>query len=389
VKQDVVYLWPSGEQRLLLEAGLLDDESAIDAFRAWRERVRLEDDFSAATSRLLPLVYHNLRERGVNDPIMQRLKGIYRHSWYRTNRLLHAVEPVVAGLVSAGIPVLLTKGVPLAFSYYRNPALRPMADVDLVVPEAQLDSALGVLAGLGWKGDWPDGQTRQFRHAIQRFGPDGAELDLHWKPMYESGAAAVQQSFFRSAEVLEFGGARALQPDPTHALFLTVVHGVRWNDETPVRWIADAVTILRARGHDVRWDVLYQLATSHGVGYRLHLGLSFLAKAFRAPIPGSVLAMLAASRRSLFERFESRVLMSDDGTVRPSAIRTQMSAFAEYARHAPARNPVSFAWGYTHYLRYRLRLGGRRELLARMLKSVRRRVVDDGQDGAPRMEGRA
>jgi hypothetical protein len=389
MKHDVVYLWPSADQRLLLEAGLYDDDSAIDAFHVWRSRVRLEDDFSATTSRLLPLVYHNLHRRGVTDPIMQRLKGVYRHSWYRTNRVLHAAERVLAGLVSAGVPVLLTKGAPLALSYYRNPALRPMADVDVVVPEAQLDVALGVLAELGWKGAWPDAPTRQFRHANQIFGPDGSELDLHWKPMYESGAASVDDSFFASAEVLDVGGVRVLQPDPTHALFHTVVHGIRWNDETPIRWIADAVTILRARGNEVRWDVMQQLATELGVRYRVLLGLSFLAESFRAPIPADVLATLRSGKRSLFERFESRVLMSDDGTMHPSVIRSQMSALAEYARGAHTRNPVSFAWGYTHYLRYRMGLNGRRELLTRMLKSVRRRVVSVAPDDEARPEGRA
>src|SRR5512134_956897 len=102
-----VYVWPSTEQRLLLEAGLLDGHRAVDAFHAWRDSVRLEDDFSTATMRLLPLAYHNLHRLGVEDPLMQRLKGVYRHSWYRTNRVLHAAAPVVRQLAAAGIPVLL------------------------------------------------------------------------------------------------------------------------------------------------------------------------------------------------------------------------------------------------------------------------------------------
>jgi hypothetical protein len=382
--QDHGYLWPSVEQRLLLEAGLFDDRRAIDAFHAWRDRVRLEDDFSPATMRLLPLVYHNLHELGVSDPLMHRLKGVYRHSWYRTHRLLHAAEPVIAALAAADIPVLMTKGVPLAFTYYRNPALRPMADVDVVVPEVRLDAALGIMATLGWRGEWPDGDTRRFHHARQSFGPDGAELDLHWKAMYESPADAVHDTFFASAEALDFRGTSVLQPDPTHVLFMTVVHGVRWNEETPVRWIPDAITVLRVRRADIDWDRIVRLASSYGVVHRLQLGLSYLVESFRAPIPEGVLARLRSTRRSLFERFESRVLLSDDGTLHPSAIRTQMSAFAEYARHTPARNPVSFAWGYTHYLRYRLRLGGRRELLGRLLHGVRRRVRATGRAWASR-----
>jgi len=381
------YVWPSSEQQLLLKAGLLDEQHAVDAFHTWRSRVRLEDDFSAATIRLLPLVYHNLHELGVDDPLMRRLKGVYRHSWYGTHRLLHSVEPVIAELASADIPVLLTKGVPLALSYYRNPALRPMADVDVVVPEPRLSQALGVLASLGWRGERPEGEALRFRHAVQVFGPDGAELDLHWRPMYESPAdSPAADSFFATAEPLDFRGTMVRQPDPTHALFLTVVHGVRWNVETPVRWIPDALTILRSRGSDVGWDRLHHLAVTYRVVRRLRLGLSYLAQSFGAPIPVSAQARLRSMRTSLFERFECSVVLADDGTLNPSAFRNQMSCLAEYARHSPARNPLSFAWGYTHYLRYRLGLSGRRELLSRIVQGVRRRAVANGHEPTEHIE---
>lgn len=369
-----MYLWPTGEQRLLLEAGLFSGQRAIDAFHAWRSRVQLEDDFSVETLRLLPLVYHNLHELGVSDPIMPRLKGVYRHSWYRTNRLMHATAPVIAALSGAGIPVLLTKGVPLALSYYRNPALRPMADVDVVVPHARLDEALGILARHGWRGEWPESDMRRFRHARQSWGPGDAEVDLHWRPMYESPLGAAERSFFETAEPLDFKGTTVLQPDPTHALVQNVVHGVRWNVETPVRWIADATTILRARGADVDWDAVLHLADTHRVGQRLYLGLAYLAESFGCPIPQSALERLRARRTTLFERFESRVVLDDDGTLDPSALRTQLSWFAEYARHAPARNPISFALGYTHYVRYRFAVPGRRYILPRLLRSLARRT---------------
>ncbi len=381
-----VYVWPSSEQQLLLEAGLLDGQRAIDAFHAWSSRVRLEDDFSAATVRLLPLVYHNMHKLGLDHPIMQRLKGVYRHSWYGTHRLLHAVTPVVEQLAAAGIPVLLTKGVPLGLTYYRNPALRPMADVDVVVPQARIEQALGVLGSLGWRGEWPDADALRYRHAVQSFGPEGAELDLHWRPMYESPAHSAEDSFFTTAEPLDFRGTMVRQPDPTHAFFLTIVHGVRWNVETPVRWIPDSIAILHRRGSDIHWDQLQHLAERYRVLHRLRLGLSWLAESFNAPIPEDVLVRLRSSRTSLFERFESRVMLTDDGTLNPSILRNQMSWLAEYTRHAAARNPVSFALGYTHYLRYRLGLSGRRELLPRFVQGVRRRASATGDEAVERIE---
>lgn len=352
----------------------MEGQRAIDAFLVWRSRVRLEDDFSAATARLLPLAYDNLHALGVDDPIMQRLKGVYRHAWYGTHRLLHAVSPMVSGLAAAGIPVMLTKGAPLALSYYRNPALRPMADVDIVVPPAALERALGIFASLGARGEWPGPEVRRFRHAVQWFGPDGGEVDLHWRPLYESRADSDTDSFFAATEPLDFRGTTVRQPDPTHALFHSVVHGVRFNLEPPVRWIPDAVTILRARGREIDWQRVEDLAVSYRVAQRLLLGLSYLSNSFAAPIPQDTLDRLKSTRRTWFERFESRVALADDGSLNPSALRNQLSWLAEYARHTPARNPLSFALGYTHYMRYRLRLSGRRELFGRIVKGIWRRV---------------
>jgi hypothetical protein len=371
-----VYVWPSDEQQLLLEAGLLDGQRAIDAFRAWRSRVRLEDDFTLATARLLPLAYENLHRLGVADPIMQRLKGVYRHTWYGTNRLLHAAATAISALVEAEVPVLLTKGVPLALTYYNNLALRPMADVDVVVPSPFLDKALGILESEGWHGPWPEPEVRRFRHAIGWVGPRGQELDIHWRPMYESQVDAAEDSFFSTSEPLDFRGTIVRQPDPTHALFLTVIHGVRFNPVTPVRWIPDSVTILRARGAEVDWKKIEALAVSYRVVQRLHLGLSYLARSFDAAVPPAVLDGLKSTRTTLFERFESRVVLADDGSLNPSTIRNQLSWLAEYARHTPARNPLSFAVGYTHYMRYKLGLSGRRQLLGRIMQGVKRKIMN-------------
>ncbi len=381
------YVWPSGEQRWLLEAGLFDGQRAVDAFNAWRDQVKLEAEFSEATVRLLPLVYHNLHRLGVSDPLMQRLKGVYRHSWYRTNRVMHAAAPVVRQIAASGIPVLLTKGAPLAVSYYRNAALRPMADVDVVVPPSRFDDALGAMAAMGWVGARPEGDTLRFRHSVPCFGSDGAELDLHWRPMYEITADSGENSFFESAEPLEFMGTTVLQPDPTHSLFLNIVHGVRWNPASPVRWIPDALTILRVRGPDVDWERLHRLAVTHRAAYRLRLGLAYIARQFDAPVPERELARLDATAISMFERFETRVMLAHDGTFSPSAFRTHMWGIAEYGRHTTARDPVSFVLGYSHYLRYRLGLSGRRELFARILQRMRRRTATGVEKSLPRVTG--
>ena len=68
--------WPTWEQESLLKAALLQGEEAIKAWHKWKSRVDV-DQLDPGSLRLLPLLYRNLRTHGVEDPLMNRFKGIY------------------------------------------------------------------------------------------------------------------------------------------------------------------------------------------------------------------------------------------------------------------------------------------------------------------------
>jgi hypothetical protein len=338
--------------------------------------MNLDANFGHETMRLLPLVYENMQRQGLHDPIMGRLKGVYRRAWYETHRLFHLVQPAVAALVAGGVDVLLLKGTPLALGYYGNHALRPMADVDIVVAAADAGRALEILGTVGWRAEVElDADFFRFRHAVQCVGPGGAEIDLHWHVLYEAALGDVDQSFLATAEPLDFLGSPVRQLDPTNLLFLVIVHGVRWNDETPIRWIPDALTILRRRGADVDWERMVAFAAAHRLTHRLGLGLAYLAGTFSAPVPREILVRLRARRVSLVERVERTVLLADNYRLRRSVLATQWVSFVEYCRYADARGPLAFISGFSHYLRFRMKLGGRREILPLIVRGLGRRIA--------------
>ena len=95
-------LWPSHEQDIMLRAAILNGELALAAFHEWLGLIDLDQDFDPATFRLLPLLYGNLRKLGVTHPIMGRLKGVYRLTWYKNHKLFDSMRPVLAALVHAG-----------------------------------------------------------------------------------------------------------------------------------------------------------------------------------------------------------------------------------------------------------------------------------------------
>ena len=61
-----------------------------------------------------------------------------------------AREQVSAALGDAQIPSLWLKGIALGHTVYPQPVLRPMGDLDVLVPYERRESALRVMEGLGY-----------------------------------------------------------------------------------------------------------------------------------------------------------------------------------------------------------------------------------------------
>lgn len=368
------HLWPDAEQTLLLKAALHDGDAALTAFQAWQQCIDIEQHFSNNTRRLLPLVYANMQRLGLHDPLLGRLKGIYRRTWYENQQRLHALQPVIAHLAAHGVDMLLLKGVPLTLSYYRNPALRKMADLDLAVRPDQVRLAIRLLREQGWRNLYPDGpDDLRYRHALQFAGPHG-DIDLHWHLLHEACNRAADEFFWTATEPLDFMTVPVRQLNPTALLFHTLIHGIRWNLEPPVRWIPDAVTILRTRGQDINWQQLFAFAAQQRMRYRLALGLDYLHAQLAIALPAAVQQQLPAIRPSLLERVENTVVLRDYDRLYRHPLGKQWVIFADYCRCAEAENTWAFMVGFSHYLRYRWGLRGRREFATVIWRGLLRRL---------------
>jgi len=368
-------LWPNAQQELLLAAATGSDDSALSAYRAWRNSINLEGEFDHGTYRLLPLLYRNMQRIGLADPLMTRLKGVYRKEWCNTQELFHAIKPIVAELEKNGIQTLLVKGAPLALTYYRNYAVRPMADADVVVRREQVTRAIDILESLGWRPEYhPSPEDLKFRHAVWIADPKGRSIDMHWHFLYDACNEEADAHFWSSVRPLDFDGVQTRQLDATNMLLHTIIHGVRSNPEPPIRWISDALIIVHDDRADIDWDRMLAFAKAQKLIYRLGLGLKYLAYRHHAPIPGEVLKRLPA-RPSLLERTENTVALAARERLYGNVFLKQWVIFAEYCRIARGLGPVDFLVCFSHYLRYRWGLRGRREMIPAIASGLVRRFL--------------
>jgi hypothetical protein len=370
----VAGVFPSPRHRLLLRAALLSRDNALRAWREWLSATDWDGEFDRASSRLLPLLYTNLQRHKIDHPIMPKLKGAYRQAWYGTNRTLYSIRHEIEALKRAGLDVMLVKGAPLALSYFRNLGARPMQDVDVVVPTADARAAIAIMEQRGWRcAARAQDDDLTYRHSLSFVNAEGLQCDLHWHVLYECCQPDADVDFWREAEPLDYLGIPVKMLIPSDALLLTIVHGMRSNEEPVIRWVADAVTIVHEAGARLDWDRLGWQAERRRLTERLRLGLAYLADEMDVSIPSRVRSRLAAVRISSMERRETLYALEARPTRSRAVLGNLMPIWAAYRRFVGDVGPWRTLAGFPDYLRYSWDLRSRRELAGAIARKARAR----------------
>jgi putative nucleotidyltransferase-like protein len=336
--------WPTARQRLLLRATLLDGAVARDAWTEWRRTT----DFASvdpASRRIFPLLYRNLHQLGVDDPVVRELKENFARTYFRNRVLFARAADVLRALGSAGIPTMVLKGSALVPLHYRDPGLRPMDDFDVLVPVEQARAAMDVLARSGWTPAHRHPELRipivhstSFADAVYR------QLDLHWHVIGEGWHASLDERFWKASVPVDIEGVATRALSPAHQLLHLIAHGIRWDDPSPIRWIADAMAVIRSDGDSIDWQALADEAVVRHLTLPVGDGLAYLAEHLDAPIPAATLGALRSVPVPRLERFNYEFQTREYWA--PSAVEILKTLRYDYQRLATSvpfrERPVVF-----------------------------------------------
>jgi len=298
---------PNHAQELLLKSALLDGQSMRQAFAEWTANTPL-DQVDYASYRLFPLVYQNLKKEGLHHPLIENLKKVYVETWAKNQVLFRKTSPILQAFHEAGIDTLVLKGVSLTINYYQDFGLRPMSDFDLLIPTKHFDEAIGLLQQLGWTPQLktPDETLPTFlsmHHALNFINSEGYSLDLHMHALKVCLSSDADTDFWEGAIPLVIEGIQTRCLNSTDDLFHTCIHGAEWNPMPPIRWVADAVTILN-RSAEIDWNRMISQAKKHRMTFQLFDTMHYLQECFRTPIPQDFFTSLTAIPTSKQEQQE-------------------------------------------------------------------------------------
>lgn len=349
---------------LLLRAGLFEVDAARAAWERWRERNTLETA-DRASLRLLPLVYRNLRSAQLDAADLERLKGAYRAAWFRNQLLFKHAAEALRALAAEGVQTMLLKGIALSIAHYRDDGVRPMDDVDVLVPRNDFERALAVLERSGWTAHRVrrSGDALVAGHALQLQHRDGHGLDLHRYALVE---AAVDDPFWSAAVEIDVFGVPTRTLSPVDQLLHVAVHGARWGPVPPVRWLADAVAIERSAPASMDWTRLVAEATRRRVTASLSAALERLVDAVGFRVPEEVLEHLRAAPKGALERWAHRAVL------RPAGGGSWLPVTLDlYVRHARIDRTLRFS----PFLEEAFGVRSRRELAGRLARKTAQVVL--------------
>jgi len=342
---------PPGPQIELLAHAALDPRpKAAAAWRRWCETGPAEDA-GAAARRWFPAVWWNLGGPEAQETGAEVLAASYAETWGRFQELAMRAGEALAALRAAGVGSLLLKGLPLATLHYERPALRPMADVDLLVAPRDRTEALRVLAGLGYRAvRRPPTQALELMHSLGLVGPRGVSVDLHWYALLECCHPGADDELWAHAVPCPAGEEEGRAPDATDSLLTVCAHGVRWSPEAHAIWIADVATLLRRRGGAIDWERLARAATARSMSGRVAVALSYVMSGFGTAPPAGVVARLSAAGGTWAERLELRLRQRPPGLLSGAVLHWfvhRRRVRAGIAPHGPAAfaRYLQAAWG--------------------------------------------
>jgi hypothetical protein len=362
------------ERELLLRAATGSGSEALAAYEAWRARVDLDAAIDHETLALMPLLYGSLLALGLDDPLLGRLKGICRRTWFENQTLLHSAREAVACLARTGVECLLVGDLPIALTYYEGLFARGIKRVDAVVLPGQAQLAEGRLCAAGWVAGSPlRDEEVAYNHVKRLIGPAGQVLALHWHFLEAASSEAADRSFWAAGEAFTLDGMSARRLSPTGLLLHLLLGGGHPERELPGLWIADALVVIRRAAEQPDWSHMVGFAVANRLAVRLERKLQILSS-YGAPVPEPTVRALREARTNLPESIDAMVLSSKGGRQKRIAL-WRCDVLADYLRSDRRAGLLNRTSDFSHFVRHRWGLRGRRELLHVLARNFRRKIA--------------
>lgn len=230
-------------------------------------------------------------------PEWERLFKAKRFTAIHNLLLRHELGKTLTALGESGIQALALKGVVMAYTAYPDPSLRPMSDLDLLVPPGKREKALQVLRTLGYEypahfaiprdQDWRPSPDQEFAPPL-RLRASVVLLEIHSELECSEPVFPMPVREFWSRSVLvDLKGLIVQTLCPEDFLFHLCLHQSRSHRfRKGLLPLVDLRWLLASR-QDWNWPGIVERSLRCGCATWMYLTLEVARDLLGAPIPDS------------------------------------------------------------------------------------------------------
>lgn len=267
-----------------------------------------DEEWESVTEQLLkldiaPLIYASIcihpTHLNIPSSAVRKLGEAYRRSGIQNMFLYDDLRAIAGELGKEGIEFIVLKGAFLGGVTYRDPATRPMKDIDILVRLGDLPVVQKTILGMGYgPHDRPDveEQCRRHHHLIPFTSGGKAPLEVHWTiPSPDQVARIPGDELWKRARGATIEGMPVLTLSPEDMLLHCCLHFMtnQMARKFEVKSIVDIHMLLDHYRHAFDWPLLVTSANAYGVGRYVYCALSLIREMTGADIPDDVLKSLS------------------------------------------------------------------------------------------------
>lgn len=246
---------------------------------------------------------------GLPLPAHLRLREQATHVASGTAYRLRGFAPIARAFADEGMPLLLLKGAALHLTLYPRPDLRPMSDVDCMVPLERAGEACALLDRLGCRRG-PDLVRPDFfptfHNELEYFTPHPdhpVRLDVHARPFrpLRYAQSVPPRAFWADATFMKLHGASVLVPGAADMLIHLAVHAAIHGADR-LLWLYDIYRFAAENSDQLDWSLVMARARAWGVLHPLRVCLHRTESVFGSFLPANTRTALNHAHSGVLDR---------------------------------------------------------------------------------------
>jgi hypothetical protein len=205
-------------------------------------------------------------------------------------------------LDAGGLRPVTLKGAALRISAYPDPAQRSFGDVDLLLPESDIDQAASSLVAAGYAlGDQEVLARYRREHFHYRLtNPSGFQVELHWALLPPGAAMDLSpERLLKRSLTVERTGEPAIRIPSAEDMVLHLASQETEDWFSTIRRLVDIDRVVRAE-EAFDWEYLQSAAIECHMGPVLGFALQLARRLLSSPIPAGFVRRLGLSRSARF-----------------------------------------------------------------------------------------